>query len=346
MHLFRNLKDEVECLSSMIRLVSLFVLLILGSTTMVHGLSVHFLHREINSWFHVKVGRAINYSLKLSRSAFVIRMLTLLRQTRLRVGTLSQLPDKDINLNLRELARLSGTIEPSIWTMDRQLITFNIENPTITVPNEPNDAIFSQLKQQDDYIVPDPTADDVSQLQATVILSHKSSLRKNRFLNVLSPVYKHLRSFGKIVQNSYTNHKEINCLRKTLVISSTLTLGLIVLLTVSATISFAIRISRLIVWLLQELSPGTQAVAFGNCNQRFTTVEYDKIGFLVCSSNQTTRWLTQARRDNQCSHLFLERLTNYLTIVLASLSCEVITLDNNIFSRIVHYTSSKSLDLN
>lgn len=344
--LYRDFKSKKEGSRLTIRLVSLFVLLILGSTTIVYSFSMHFLHRGINSWFDVDVEQAINDSLELSRAAFGIRMRTLLRQTRLMAGTLSELPDKDLNYNVRELIKLSGAIELSVWTMDGQLITSSIENPAIMVPIKPNETIYRQLQQQGGYIGIDPGENDVLQLRAAAILPKKTALGQERLLHVLFPVNEHLSSLGKTVQNAYTDYKELNYLRKPLVTIFTLTLSLIVLLTVLMSIWFAIWISRRIVQPLQDLSEGTQAVASGNYNHQFTASGHDEIGFLVRSFNQMTQRLTQARNASQRSHRLLEQQTNYLTTVLGSLSSGVVTIDEKHYLRTANMASGDILGIN
>jgi nitrogen fixation/metabolism regulation signal transduction histidine kinase len=344
--LYRDFKNKEEGSRLTIRLVSLFVLLILGSTTIVYSFSMHFLHRGINSWFDVKVEQALNDSLELSRAAFGIRVRTLLRQSRLMAGTLSELPEKDISHSVRELTQLSGAIELSIWAMNGQLVTSSSENPAIMVPDKPNEAIFRQLKSGENYIGLDPTDDATLQLRAAVIIPRQSSLSEERLLQVLFPVDERLSVLGKTVQDAYTDYKELNYLRKPLVTIFTLTLSLIVLLTVLASIWFAIWISRRIVQPLQELSEGTQAVASGNYNQQFTAAGHDEIGFLVRSFNQMTQRLTQARNATQRSHRQLEQQTNYLTTVLGSLSSGVVTIDNKQFLRTANVASSEILGIN
>jgi two-component system, NtrC family, nitrogen regulation sensor histidine kinase NtrY len=344
--LYRDFKNKEEGSRLTIRLVSLFVLLILGSTTIVYGFSMHFLHRGINSWFDVKVEQALNDSLELSRAAFGIRMRTLLRQSRLMAGTLNELPEKDINHSLRELTQLSGALELSIWTMDGQLVTSSIENPAIMVPDKPNEAIFRQLEAGEDYIGLDPTDKAILQLRAAVVIPQKTTRAQQRLLHVLFPVNERLSVLGKTVQEAFTDYKELNYLRKPLVTIFTLTLSLIVLLTVLTSIWFAIWISRRIVQPLQELSEGTQAVASGNYNQQFTAAGHDEIGFLVRSFNQMTQRLTQARNATQRSHRLLEQQTNYLTTVLGSLSSGVITIDNKNYLRTANVASSEVLGIN
>ena len=129
LRLYRDFKTKKPGSKLTVRLVSAFVLLILISTTIVYSFSVHFLHRGINSWFDVEIERALDDSLELSRTAFGIRIRTLLRQTRMMSGVLSEVPISEFNTNLRDLTDLSGAIELSVWTMDGQLV-----NPASKTP--------------------------------------------------------------------------------------------------------------------------------------------------------------------------------------------------------------------
>ncbi|RKZ96032.1 MAG: two-component sensor histidine kinase [Gammaproteobacteria bacterium] len=344
--LYRDFKRNEAGSRLTIRLVTLFVMLILVSTTIVYSFSIHFLHRGINSWFDVKVEQALNDSLELSRTTFGIRLRTLLRQTRMMAGVLSELPESDINHNLRELTQLSGALEIGIWSIDGKLITSSIETPAIIIPNQPNKAIFRQLQQEKDYIGLDPGENGDLQLRAAVRIPKNPALLEDRILHVLFPINERLSSLGKTVQDAYTDYKELSYLRKPLITIFTLTLSLIVLLTVLASIWFAIWISRRMVLPLQELADGTQSVASGNYNTQLTSAGHDEIGFLVRSFNQMTQRLTQARNATQRSHRQLEQQTNYLGTVLGSLSSGVITLDDKLHLKTANVTSSTILSIN
>lgn len=344
--LYRDFKRKAPGSRLTLKLVSLFVLLIVGSTSIVYGFSVHFLQRGINSWFDVKVEQALEDSLELSRSAFGIRMRTLLRQTRMMAGVLSELPDSRLTNSLRELVQLSGALEISIWNMNGQLVVSSIENPAIFLPEGPDESIVRRLQQGEDYIGLDPAANDELELRAAVMLPRKSILAEERFLHVAFPVNEHLSSLGKNVQDAYTDYKELSYLRKPLVTIFTLTLSLIVFLTMLASIWFAVWISRRMVQPLQELAAGTQAVASGNYNMQLTASGHDEIGFLVRSFNQMTQRLTQARNASERSHRLLEQQTSYLTTVLGSLSSGVITIDNDLYLRTANVASSKILGVN
>lgn len=344
--LYRDFKRKAPGSRLTLKLVSLFVLLIVGSTSIVYGFSVHFLQRGINSWFDVKVEQALEDSLELSRNAFGIRMRTLLRQTRMMAGVLSELPDARLTNSLRELVQLSGALDISVWNMNGQLVVSSIENPAIFLPEAPDESIVRRLQQGEDYIGLDPAPNDELELRAAVMLPRKSILAEERYLHVAFPVNDHLSSLGKNVQDAYTDYKELSYLRKPLVTIFTLTLSLIVFLTMLASIWFAVWISRRMVQPLQELAAGTQAVASGNYNMQLTASGHDEIGFLVRSFNQMTQRLTQARNASDRSHRLLEQQTSYLTTVLGSLSSGVITIDNDLYLRTANVASSKILGVN
>jgi len=344
--LFRDFKSRQAGSRLTVRLVSLFVLLILGSTTVVYSFSMHFLHRGINSWFDVQIEQALNDSLELSRTSIGIRLRTLLRQTRLMAGVLSELPESELPKNIRELTQLSGAIELSVWTLNGTLITASSESPVIMVPVKPDESILRQLNQGEDYIGIDPGEDNKLQLRAAVRIPNALSIGEQRLLHVLFPINKRLSELGKIVQEAYTDYKELSYLRKPLITIFTLALSLIVLLTLLMSVWFAIWISRRIVLPLQELAEGTQAVSSGNYNMQLTASGQDEIAFLVRSFNQMTQRLTQARNASQRSHRLLEQQTNYLTTVLGSLSSGVITIDKEHHLKTANSTSNKILGIN
>jgi len=344
--LFRDLKQKKPGSRLTIKLVSLLVLLILSSTSIVYSFSLHFLHRGINSWFDVQVEQALDDALELSRTAFGIRMRTLLRQSRMMSEVLAELPEQEVGHNLRELIQLSGALELSIWTMKGQLLNSSMEMPGIDVPNRPNEEIFRQLQDKKDYIGLDPSDDSSLQLRAAVRIPNSSVEHEPSFLHILFPVNEHLSSLGKTVQEAYTDYKELSYLRKPLITLFTLSLSLIVLLTLLATVWFAIWISRRIIQPLQDLAKGTEAVASGDYDTQLSMPGHDEIGFLVRSFNDMTQQLTREHNATNHSHQLLDQQRAYLSAVLGSLSSGVITLNNDDLLRTTNLASNNILETN
>ena len=328
--LYRDFKQHKPGARLTLRLAGLFVILLLLATSIVYGFSVHFLHRGINSWFDVKVEQALEDSLDLSRSAFGIRMRTLLRQTRLMAETISEIPPGEVDSALRKLSDLSGAKELSLWSVKGQLLFSSINTPDL-IPNRPNDAIFRQIEQQQEYIGLDPKESGGLQLRAAIPLPISGNLSpsENRFLHVLFPINERLGELGKSVQSAFTDYKELSYLRKPLTTIFILSLSLIVLLTLLSAIWFTVWAARRLVSPLQELAEATQAVAAGRYDTQLTSSRQDEIGFLVRSFNEMTARLTESRTAAQQSHALLERERGYLGTVLRSLSSGIITLDSH-----------------
>ncbi len=345
--LYHDFKQEEPGSRLTVRLVSLFALLILVPSTTVYSFSIYFLQNGINNWFHVDVDQALDNSLELGRSALGIRMRTLLRQTRFMAGVLSDLPVNDLDHGLRELARLSGALELGIWNMDGQVLIFSSDNPSIIAPSQPNNAIFDQLRKGEDYIASEPSNNGILRLRAAVKLSKTPGSQRDYILHAMFPVNERLNMLGKKVQSSYADYKELSYLRKPLISIFILTLSLIILLAGLLSVWFAIWISRRIVYPLQELAEGTQAVASGKYNTQLSpvsAVDYDEINFLVDSFNQMTQRLAYARNSSQRSHRQLEQQTNYLSTILTSLSSGVITLDDSLLLKTANIASSNILN--
>jgi len=328
LRLYRDFKQHKPGARLTLRLASLFVVLLLVATSIVYGFSIHFLHRGINSWFDVKVEQALNDSLELSRSAFGIRMRTLLRQTRLMAETISQIPPSESGSALRNLTDLSGALEISLWSVKGQLLFSSVNTPGL-IPDRPNEAIFRQIEQGEEYIALDPKESGRLQLRAAIPLpmSAASLLSEDRFLHVLFPINERLGVLGKSVQTAYTDYKELAYLRKPLTTIFILSLSLIVLLTLLGAIWFTFWAARRLVAPLQDLAEATQAVAAGRYDTQLTSSRQDEIGFLVRSFNEMTEGLAESRTAAQHSHALLERERGYLGTVLRSLSSGVITLN-------------------
>ena len=344
--LYRDFKYQQPGSRLTVRLVSIFVFLILISTSIVYAYSIHFLHRGINSWFDVQVEEALHNALELSRTALGIRIRTLLRQTRMMSDVLGSVPNSEFNSQLRDLTALSGAIDYSVWTMTGDLVTSSLQTPNIILPNKPSPAVFRQLNNNEDYINLEPDETDRLQLRAAVLIPQQEQHgTAQTMLFVSFPVNEQLSHLSKTVESAYTTYRELNYLRTPLINVFTLTLSLIVFLTVLASLGYALWLARRIVKPLQELAQGTQSVASGNYDTQLTMSHNDEIGFLVNSFNKMTHRLTQARDSTRQSHHLLEQQTRYLSAVLGTLSSGVITLGKHELLKTANVASSEILDV-
>jgi nitrogen fixation/metabolism regulation signal transduction histidine kinase len=311
-----------------LRVAAMFISLAFIPLAIVFSFSLQFLHRGIESWFDVQVEKALEDSLELGRTAFGIRMRTLLKQTQLMAATLAQLPLEEAAHSLQELRHISGANELTLLNTRGQIITSATFDPETIVPDHLNDAILIQLRQGHDYVGLDPIGESGLYLRAAVNLPATRPDTEALILQALFSVAGRLSTLADSVQDAYAQYKQLAYLRKPLIYSFTLALSLIVLLTLLAAVWAAFSLARRLVSPVADLAQGTRAVANGDYDTQLPHHSHDELGFLVDSFNQMTRRLSHARDTAQASRRQLERQRRYLKAVLGSLSSGVVTLGN------------------
>ncbi len=90
-----------------VRMVAVFVILSGTPVLVVYYFSLQFLHRGIDSWFDVRIERALDDALELSRSALGVRMRELLSNTKVVAENLVDIPDDQIAIGLDDNRRLT-----------------------------------------------------------------------------------------------------------------------------------------------------------------------------------------------------------------------------------------------
>lgn len=312
-----------------VRMVAVFVILSVTPVLVVYYFSLQFLHRGIDSWFDVRIERALDDALELSRTALGVRMRELLSHTEVVAGDLVDLPKEQIAVGLDDSRRLSGASEFTLIGDNGHIIASSSSDPTAIVPHRPSDAILVQLRQSGTYIGLDPIGDAGLHVRVVVSLPENVSTAEPRILQALYPVAERTSTLADTVQTTYGKYRELAYLRKPLKTSFTLTLSLVLLLSLFAAVWAAFYSARRMVAPLQDLAQGTQAVADGDYETQLQTSGEDEVGFLVESFNEMTRRLARARDETRRSQQQVEDQRRYLETVLSQLSTGVLTLDEN-----------------
>ncbi len=312
-----------------VRMVALFVILSVTPVLVVYYFSLQFLHRGIDSWFDVRIERALDDALELSRTALGVRMRELLSHTEVVAGELADLPDDEMAAGLDDTRRLSGASEFTLIGTNGRIILSSSSDPSLVVPNRPSDAILVQLRQSGTYIGLDPIGDAGLHVRVVVRLPDNLPGAEPRILQALYPVAERTSTLADTVQSTYAKYRELAYLRKPLKTSFTLTLSLVLLLSLFAAVWAAFYSARRIVAPLQDLAQGTRAVADGDYETQLPESGEDEVGFLVESFNDMTRRLARARDEARRSQQQVENQRRYLETVLSQLSTGVLTLDEN-----------------
>jgi nitrogen fixation/metabolism regulation signal transduction histidine kinase len=310
-----------------VRMVAMFVILSVTPVLVVYYFSLQFLHRGIDSWFDVRVERALDDALELSRTALESRMRELLKQSQLLATDISAVDAQRLPSALEDARRLSGAAELSVIGPKGRIIASSNIDPTAIVPATPSDSIMVQLRQSGNYIGLDPIGDTGLHVRVVVTLPEDVPTQEPRILQALFPVTERMSALADSVQSTYAKYRELAYLRNPLKISFTLTLSLVLLMSLLAAVWAAFFSARRMVAPLRDLVQGTRAVADGDYETQLPRSGKNEVGFLVESFNQMTRRLRNARDETRRSQIQLEEQRAYLEAVLSRLSTGVITLD-------------------
>ncbi len=310
-----------------VRMVAMFVILAVTPVLVVYYFSLQFLHRGIDSWFDVRIERALDDALELSRTSLESRMRELLKQSQLMAGEISAVDVERLPGVLEDARRLSGAAELSVIGPKGRIIASSNIDPTAIVPASPSDSIMVQLRQSGNYIGLDPIGDTGLHVRVVVTLPEDVPTQEPRIMQALFPVTERMSALADSVQSTYAKYQELAYLRNPLKISFTLTLSLVLLLSLLAAVWAAFYSARRMVAPLRDLVQGTRAVADGDYETQLPRSGKNEVGFLVESFNQMTRRLRNARDETRRSQIQLEEQRAYLEAVLSRLSTGVITLD-------------------
>lgn len=373
--LIRDYRRHVAGARLQARMVSLLVILAITPLVIVYIFSVEFINRGIDEWFNVDVEEGLDDALVLSRGALEL-------QKRERMAELTEIANR-LSLGERQALvesldasrRASGAAELTIFGVNNQIVATSASEVGSAVPEPLSDEILFQLRGRAPYgdgsstepVRPAPgplSEDDVFQVRssrpyvsvqpraggrvdvvAAVGLESQSPSGEREILRGIFPVESLLNDLVASVQSSVNQLTELGFLRTALKISFTLTLSLVLLISVLASVYGALFAARRLVVPIQQLMQGTRAVARGDLDLRLPVPAHDEIGFLINSFNEMTQRLAKARQEARNSEQQVESERGKLEIILASLSTGVLSLEADLRIRTANHAASAILGI-
>lgn len=307
------------------RLVVMFLVLALTPASVVYYFSLEFLHRNIDSWFDVRVEQALEDSLALSRTSLEDQLRTSLQQTRTLATELTDTPDGAIAIKLNELRHRGRADELILLSVHGRVIASSSADQTKIVPSLPDQALLQQIRQGLDYARLEPV--DNERLQLRIAVPIPLPIGEDRLLHAIYPVAERLSKLANSVQYSFSQYKELIFLQNPLKHSFSLTLSLVLMLSLLTAVWAAFSAAHRLMRPISDLAEGTRAVAAGDYDKRLPLPGRDELGFLVRSFNEMTRKIALSHDQAEHSQHQLEAQHAYLETVLGRLSSGVITID-------------------
>ncbi len=330
----RNLKAGVFGSRLAVRLVLLFALVAVLPGALVYAVSVQFIGRSIESWFDVRVDRALEGGLNLGRNALDY----LLKETTVKAQQMAlTLADAQGSFGSRmsRAAEQSNVSEAALFSPAGTMLAV-AGGGARTTPEPPPLAALRLARMQQPYAKIEQAADGGLVLRVVVPVNTDDGLNPLRLLQVTEPVPKSLAQDAERVQAGVRDYQELSFTRNALKRLYALTLTLTLLLALTSALGLAVVLSERFAAPLGLLAAGTRAVAEGDFTRRQPVVSTDELGVLTESFNTMTAQLAEAQNKAEESRRATETTRAYLESILGNLSAGVLVFDERYRLRTVN----------
>jgi len=326
--LSRNLKAGVFGSRLAVRLVLLFALVAVLPGALVYAVSVQFLGKSIESWFDVRVDRALEGGLNLGRNALDY----LLKETGNKAGqialTLGESAPGSLSTRLNRAADQAGVFEAVLFSSTGNVLAVAGIGGS-TAPPEPLPAqALRNARLQVPYARQEESADGRLLLRVVTPVNSDDRLEPLKVLQVIEPVPKGLGLDVEKVRAGARDYQEILFSRQSLKRLYAVTLTLTLLLALTSALGLAVVLSERFSAPLGLLAEGTRAVAQGDFTRRQPVTSRDELGVLTESFNTMTAQLLEAHQKTEESRRATETTRAYLESILGNLSAGVLAFDD------------------
>jgi nitrogen fixation/metabolism regulation signal transduction histidine kinase len=324
----KNLKAGVFGSRLAIRLVLLFALVAVLPGALLYGVSVQFLGKSIESWFDVRVDKALEGGLNLGRGALDYLLKETTNKASQLALTLQEGDAASMPQRLNRASEQAGIYEAALFTSSGGVLgVAGISGSTLT-PEPPPAQALRRARLQQPYSAIDQTTDQGMLLRVVVPVNTSDPGEPLRLLQVVEPVPRQLQLDAEKVQAGYRDYQEISFSRAALKRLYALTLTLTLLLALFSALGLAVVLSEQVSGPLGLLAEGTRAVAQGDFSRRHPVQSRDELGVLTESFNTMTAQLAEAQQKAEESRNAIETTNAYLESILSNLSAGVLAFDS------------------
>lgn len=337
-----KLKNKVFGAKLTLRLVLFFTLIAVLPGILVYAVSVQFLGKSIESWFDVRVEKALEGGLNLGRSGLDNSLKELAKKTQFTALLLAEkLPDQ-YQRALDQLVDEKVAQEAALFT-SRGNVTAFASGGNALLPDMPEGNQLRLTLEKGEYAVIDTLPNKGLTLRALVVVNSNTEAKGQYVLQFTQPVPKQIEADAETVQAVYRDYQELTLSRLGLkrLYAITLTLSLLVVLLTA--VSAAFFISERLGSSLEALAGGTRAVAQGDFTGQYPIQSSDELGALTGLFNQMTRQLYEAKLASEQQRRAVESAKGHLESVLTHLSSGVLAFDDELRLRSVNTSATQIL---
>ena len=316
------------------KLATVFALVGVLPGVVIYVVSYQFVERSIETWFDVKVERALDSGLNLGRTTLDVLLGDLQVKARNVAGQISDVHGNVSPTELERLLQQLGAEQATVFDSNGNVLATAGGNPFVLVPDIPGAEAMRQLRLMGQLASVEGGDDGVAgvrqnlRLRVVVPLPVRSILLPGhqRYLMLVQNVPSVISRSALEVQRAYAEYQERALGRDGLRRMYISTLTLTLFLAVFAAVLLAVLLGNQLARPLLLLADGMKAVAGGDLRPRPELQSADELGTLTRSFNDMTAQLSEARQQAETSRQALEASRAYLQSVLDNLSAGVLVL--------------------
>lgn len=324
-HLREKIKAEIFGAKLTLRLALFFSLIAILPGLLVYAVSVQFLGKSIESWFDVRVEKALEGGLNLGRSSLENDLQDLAKKGKFIALLLAEQPADKHAGTLHRLID-EGTAQEVVLYNQKGKLLARVANSK-AIPDVADPKALRLALKQGQFNVVDTLPDNTLVLRVLVAVNTGSETDETRILQLVQPVSSQLAADTETVQSVYRDYQELSLsrlgLKRLYGITLTLSLLIVLLSAVSAAFFLSARLSA----PLAALAEGTRAVAQGDFSGNYPIQSRDELGALTGLFNQMTSQLSDAQKLSERQQRLVNKSKVYLESVLTHLSSGVLVVD-------------------
>lgn len=342
MRLRNRIKNKVFGAKLTLRLVVFFTLIAVLPGFLLYVVSANFLSKSIESWFDVRVEKALEGGLNLGRSGLDNSLKELTKKTQFIALLLSDKHPKEYQHSLEQVLDKQVEQEAALFTPRGNVIAYSSSGNGI-MPEIPDGSLLQFTLDTGKYAVIDTLPKKGLTLRSLVRVKSSKQAGVLYVLQFTQPVSKQIEADAETVQSVYRDYQKLTLSRLGLkrLYAITLTLSLLVVLLTA--VSTAFFISERLGSSLEALAEGTRAVAQGDFTGQYPVQSSDELGALTGLFNQMTRQLFDAKQVSEQQQREVESAKGHLESVLTHLSSGVLALDDEFRLRSVNTSAAQIL---
>jgi nitrogen fixation/metabolism regulation signal transduction histidine kinase len=329
----RKLKAGVFGAKLTLRLMLIFALMALVPGGLVYAVSVQFIGKTIESWFDVRVDKALEGGLKLGRNVLDNLLRDHDDKARQMANAIADArPGEEAKMlnRLREQMRVE---EATLISARGKVVAFSGNEKAGLLPDLPGAMLLRQVRTQQGFRNIEAVPERGLYLRSIVPVTAYTLTDETRVLQVLQPVPAAISKEAETVEEGRRDYQELSVARVGLKRIFGLALTLAMLITLLIAIALALLMSEKFSRQLGLLAESARAVGEWDFSRMNPVRSSDELGALTQSFNTMTRRLADASSAMEQNKKELENAKTYLESILGNLSAGVLAFDEQLHLR-------------